>query len=1316
MSREINRRIFLVAGGLTTAATAMRLSSPGAASAAQPAKTGFVPKVDFRFRDDTVDADTRIDDIVGRLTLEEKVAIATRGAAAAVPRLGLNAGRGGGGEALHGVKDANRATVFPSSLGISQTWDQGLFYDIGTIIATESIADNGGIGRLAPVMDLLRDPRYGRAYETMGEDAYLNGALGTAMTGGMNQRTEDGYQRFIPILKHFMAYNEEVHRIWTNSVIPPRVANEYYARVFRYPVSAGNAKSLMTSYPLVNGKPMSVNPFLSDLLNKWTPDYRGTGHLEFRTINDFGSGSSMWRFSQRYFDDDPGGRALGSAEGVKNGQMSWSFRDYGDPVAQVFEALARGLLTEQDIERNARRNLALSLRLGDYDHLRIRNPHIAETAVTRASLLPANRKSAVRAAQEQIVLLKNDHNTLPLHGKATTAAVLLGSLGEEVLKDHYTGNWIYDITIKDALENKLGARNVHYGRAVDTVAIKASNGKYLTNANNATFREPGNSDPADVPILATGTAATDNKVQHSETALLFELYDYGGFDQLVRTPINDRFAHIPRILTAAAHRGTFINNTSSPGEASYIGGATEYTNYQKFRIVPTDSGKYGIYNPAAGNGSNNSYGESSMAQDDEDINNGSYLRLISSGEQANQIVADATKGHVGAFRNENHAGGRDITTSPFDRNGNDTVVDSLPDDYTFDIQSVQTSAEAIASTLAAAPADAPIILVVGYEPHLNAREAVDLARTGLGDQQMRNINYITQTQRRDVVLVVKTGSPMTIDESVHNNPRIRAIVEIGHSGQEEGSALVSALFDDGYSVPATGWTPTADHYAPYGSYSAYPGYVEANNAIPAYAPAGRLSATWYQKVSDMAGASEDNPPASYRWPTYDEATNDNLSNMNGAIPTGLMTYDIIKGRRTYQYFTGTPLYAFGYGLTYTTFSYSKVFVSRIRNGTFSVSGRVTNTGIRKSDEVVQIYSQFASKPSRILQARNRLIAFDRLRDIAPNEARTFHFEVNIHDKLGVWDVETGRHIVEPGTYRIKAARSSADAGTLLPIRVSTSDGATPAARRNLNRHVLAETFDDYSDLGARMTDIELISASTDFHSNTAVQFRQAGAWLNFRNVVIPANTSTLTLRAGSDRHGSIRIYAVPVGTSPAALKTATPIAAFSLEDTRPVSGIPTGLGIGPFAVTGQPYGNISYPGSPVGQNGLDANGQPYKNAYIKPAWRTLSEHASVKRGNYDVYVVTESRGSRIEWLSLGSSAETTRKITIMQANSLDSIREKGGTLPLRADLTPVTSVSGVVWSVSDPGGSSTSLATIAPDTGLLRATGGGNGTVLVTAT
>ncbi|MEV8565198.1 glycoside hydrolase family 3 C-terminal domain-containing protein [Streptomyces sp. NPDC051322] len=1316
MTINPSRRQILKTGGLAVGgATLAGLGLQGLAQAATTTQRLGAPAVDYVFRDDAVDAGTRLADIMKRLTLDEKIQIATSGHSTAVPRLGLNAGRGGGGEGLHGVKDSQHATVFPSPLGMSQSWDEDLFTAVGHIVATESIADNGATTRLAPIMDLLHDPRAGRGYETMGEDAHLAGTFGRAITGAMNSRTKDGYQQFLPILKHFFGYNNEINRLWTNTVIPPRVAREHYSVPFRWAIEAGHAKSVMTCYHLINGKPMAVSPYLREMLDHWTPDYEGTGHDEYATIDDEGSGSSMWVHSQRYFPDDPAGRAWGSAQGTKNGQMSWSFRDYGDPVAQMYDALARGVLTERDIEANARRNLALTLRMGDFDQLQIRNPYTPETAVTRASLLPKHRKAALEASQEQIVLLKNEAGALPLRGRKTRAVVLLGSMGEEVLKDHYTGNWAYAVSLRDALQNKFGTGNLHYSRAVDTVAIKASNGKYLKSGKNP-FSEPGDSAATDTPLLANGSAAKDNDVQRSEQDLLFEIYDYGGYDSLLRTPVNDLYAQVPHLKDAKAHAGVLINNTSAPGEASFVQGQTAYVNYQKLRLVPTKDGKFGIYSPVAGDGANNSYGESAMAydQDDEDINNGSYLRLSSDG---GTIVADATKGHVGPFRRENHREGPDITAAPFDRKSSDAVVDGLPDDYKFDFQTVQSSETAIEAALAAAPADAPVVLVVGYEPHLNAREAVDLQRTGLSAQQKRNIDYLTKTKHRDVILIVKTGSPMTIDESVHDNPRIKAILEIGHSGQEEGSSLVSVLFDDGYSVPEKGWAPTKDRYAPYAAYSKYPGYLVSGRSIPAYAPAGRLSATWYRSIDSMAGASEDHPPASYRWPAYDEKENDNLSNLNGTVPTGLLTYDIIKGQRTYQYFTGKPLYAFGYGLTYTQFAYSGVSVSEIRDGKFTVSGRVTNHGRHSSDEVVQIYSCFTGGRSRIDQPNNRLIAFARLKGIAPGESRRFRLEVDMAEKLGVWDVEKDRFIVEAGTYRIKAAKSSADKGMSTTLNVGTHNGGAAPARRNLNRLTVAENFDDYSDIGGRVQDIELISASTDYHSNTAVEFRQDGAWVVFKDVALTSDTSWLTLRLASDRTGAVKVYAVPSGKNPGALKTVSPLATFRLEDTRPVRGLPTGLGIGPIAVTGQAHDNRPYPGSPAGQNGKDVHGRPYKDAYVKPDWHTVAMKAQAPRGRgtVDVYIVSEHRGARLEWLAFGSERGTTRSVKVDQPQGLDSVRKQAGVLQMRAELTPVTSVSPVTWSVSALDGSSTSVATIDGSTGTLRATGKGNGKVLVTA-
>jgi beta-glucosidase len=1303
------------AAGLATAAliAAFLVPTAGAGPAGAAPDNTFVPAVDRIFRDHTIDSGARIDDIMAELTLEEKVALSVGGSA--IARLGLNSMRGGGGEGLHGVTGSGTTgyTVFPEPLGLSQSWDPDLLYSFGDTLASESIANGGGIQRLTPVLDLTRDPRYGRAYETYGEDAYLTGELGTQATKGMNQRTADGYGAFLPQLKHPLAYNNEVNRLWTNSVIPEQVTNDYYIKAFKYPISAGGAKSLMNSYPLINGKPMSVNPLQRDLLTEWTPDWEGTGHYEYTTTNDYGSGSSMWAHSQRYFDDDPAGWALGIAEGVKNGQMGWSFREFGNATNMVYEALARGTLTESDVDANARRRLSQELHVGDLDHLEPQNPHLARTALALAPQIQDHKEIALRSAQEQIVLLKNDANTLPLSGSATNSVVLLGTLADSVEKNHYTGNWPYAVTIKDALSNKLGASNVAFDQAVETVAIKASNGQYLKAPNNTVDRNPNAAVAPDQPITATGTPAGASVSYAADTDLLFDIYDYGPYDVQMRTPINNRFVQVPNRSNAIAP-SSMINNTVKAGYRNTTSGST-YSVFQGLRLAKTDDGKTGIYSPLAGNGGNNGYSASAMAYDvdDEDLNNGTYLRLDSA--ENDRISADISQGKIGPFRAETHTDGPDILSAPFDANPNDDVVDGLPAEYKFDFETVRSVADAIDETIAAAPAGAPIVLTVGQDAWMTAREAVDLQKTGLSDQQVEQIDHITNDLGRDLILIVKTGSPMAVQPSVANNPKVKAILEIAHSAQEEGSALVSALFDDGYSAPATGFAPTQNKYTPVATFSSYPGYLGSDGTVPPYSPSGRLSATWYANISDMVGASEDHPPASYRWPDYSESGNDNLSNMNGTIPTGLMTYDIVKGERTYQFFQGTPLYSFGHGLTYTDFVYSNVAVSGISNGRFTVTGSVRNAGNVKSDEVVQIYSTFTGTPSRIVQPEQKLIAFDRIRDIAPGETRNFSFSVDLVDKLGVWDVEQGKDIVEPGAYRIRAAKSAADAGTAVTLNVSAANG-TAAAVRDLSQEVLAERFDDYSNYSGDVADMELISSSVDLYSNTAVQFREPGAWINFKNVQLPAGTTRVSAKVGANRTSSLQFIALPAGSDPASLASATPLASFVIGDTRPVAGIPSGLGIGPISViqSGRPQ-----VGSPAGQETLDSQGQPYKNAYIKPGWtRTSRTFTAPAAGRYDIYVRTDNPGTQIEWFKFGSAVETTQSLEITQQESLDSIREQGGELKFGVELTPTTSTSSVLWSVTDEDGEDTNVASIGATSGVLRATGasGGNGTVIVTAT
>src|SRR3954447_2663637 len=241
------------------------------------------PAPQYPFQNPRLSVDTRVDDLLGRLTLAEKISLLHQ-SQAAIPRLGIPYFKAGT-EALHGVAwsndlnngwsktDAN-GTVFPKAVGMASTWDPALVKRIGSAVGDEARGYNAenpvlwGLNLWAPVVNLLRDPRWGRNEEGYSEDPLLTSAIATAYGSGM-EGNDPRHLKTAPTLKHFLAYNNEVQRDVTSSNVPPRVLHEYDEQAFKPAIQANAATGLMASYNLVNGRPMTVSP----LLNKartWT--------------------------------------------------------------------------------------------------------------------------------------------------------------------------------------------------------------------------------------------------------------------------------------------------------------------------------------------------------------------------------------------------------------------------------------------------------------------------------------------------------------------------------------------------------------------------------------------------------------------------------------------------------------------------------------------------------------------------------------------------------------------------------------------------------------------------------------------------------------------------------------------------------------------------------------------------------------------------------------------------------------------------------------------------------------------------------------
>ncbi|MGC4983297.1 glycoside hydrolase family 3 C-terminal domain-containing protein [Streptomyces sp. DT193] len=414
------------------------------------------------FRDASLPFAKRIDDLLTRLTLEERVAFLHQ-YAPSVERLGIPAFRTGQ-EALHGVAWMGPATVFPQAVGLGATWNAELVRRIGEAVSSEARAmrvrdDRVGLNVWSPTVNLLRHPLWGRNEEGYSEDPALTSAIATAYTRGL-RGDHPVYWRTAPVLKHWLAHNNETSRDTSSSSVRPRVLHEYDLRAFRETVEAGSVAGVMPAYNLVNGRPNHVSPYLREHLRAWTDQ-------ELLVCSDAGAPSNLVD-SEHYFDTHEEATAAALRAGVD------SFTDHGEDgsriTARVRGALERGLLTEADIDTAVRRQLAVRFRLGEFD------PDLDPYASTGEFDTPAHRALAREAAEQAIVLLKND-GLLPLRPGVRLAVV--GLLADECKLDWYSGTLIHRSTPLEGLYERFGAERVDFAEGVDRVRLRTASGRYL---------------------------------------------------------------------------------------------------------------------------------------------------------------------------------------------------------------------------------------------------------------------------------------------------------------------------------------------------------------------------------------------------------------------------------------------------------------------------------------------------------------------------------------------------------------------------------------------------------------------------------------------------------------------------------------------------------------------------------------------------------------------------------------------------------------------------------------------------------------------
>ncbi|ANB08859.1 sugar hydrolase [Streptomyces ambofaciens] len=461
------------------------------------------------FRDPRLPFPKRVDDLLSRLTLDEKTAFLHQ-FAPAVERLGVAAFRTGQ-EALHGVAWMGPATVFPQAVGLGATWNEDLVRRVGEAVSREARAmrardERVGLNVWSPTVNLLRHPLWGRNEEGYSEDPKLTSAIATAYTRGL-RGGHPTYWRTAPVLKHWLAHNNETDRDTSSASVRPRVLNEYDLRAFRETVEAGAVAGVMPAYNLVNGRPNHVSPYLGRHLRAWTRD-------DLLVCSDAGAPSNLVD-SEHYFATHEEATAAALRAGVD------SFTDHGTDsskiVARVRGALERGLLTEDDVDAAVRRQLSVRFRLGEFDPGQ--DPHAVTTAedVAAAFDTPEHRALAQEAAEQAVVLLKND-GVLPL--APDTRVAVVGLLADECKLDWYSGTLIHRSTPLEGLYERFGAERVSFAEGVDRVRLRTADGTFLhvlpsDGAPDRAAGAEGALDPAllagrtDLPPLTTDATGTE---------------------------------------------------------------------------------------------------------------------------------------------------------------------------------------------------------------------------------------------------------------------------------------------------------------------------------------------------------------------------------------------------------------------------------------------------------------------------------------------------------------------------------------------------------------------------------------------------------------------------------------------------------------------------------------------------------------------------------------------------------------------------------------------------------------------------------------
>ena len=427
-------------------------------------------------------ADDRVRDLIGQMTVAEKIA-QLQNSAPSIDRLKLPAYQYWN-EALHGVVTGG-ATSFPQAIALGSTWDPDLVHEVASAISDEArgfgARDGKGLTYWAPVINMLRDPRWGRYEESYSEDPWLMSRMGVAFVRGM-QGDDSRYLKTVATPKHYAGNNSEFNRHTGSSDIDEQLLHEYYLPAFEATVREAGAFSVMAAYNSVNGVPASANPLLLQSLLRDSWGFSGYVVSDCDAIADIVNGHH-WVSTL----------AQASAKALLAGTDLNCGSTYPE---QLQSALDQQLIAEADIDRALGRALRARFLLGEFDSADT-VPYRAIDADVIAS--DAHAALARKAAQEAIVLLKND-GLLPLDRNTVRSIALIGPHGNDVTLGGYSGTPTHTVSVLAGIYAKVA------GDGGSSVAYEP--GCSITDAKDQTAIDAAAALAAksDVAIVVVGTS------------------------------------------------------------------------------------------------------------------------------------------------------------------------------------------------------------------------------------------------------------------------------------------------------------------------------------------------------------------------------------------------------------------------------------------------------------------------------------------------------------------------------------------------------------------------------------------------------------------------------------------------------------------------------------------------------------------------------------------------------------------------------------------------------------------------------------------